>query len=133
MPSRGTQLSDIRENQEAASDSQNVTDEDRDLVQSSLEPVGQRPDTLKLTKTHSRVRVDHFDPTGCRILSKILTNTHPSPSSSGHSTALDSLPPDQPFDFEKTLRYCLKKYVYFFLFHPLFNANSFFKDVTKQI
>ena len=128
MPSLGTQLSDIRENKEDAPESQNVTDQDRDLAQSSLDPVGHRPDMLKLTKTHSRVSVDHFDPTGCRRLSKILTNTGPSSSSSGHSTALDSLPPegrDQPFDFEKTLRYYLKKYVYFFLFHPLLIPTLF--------
>ena len=87
-------------------------------------------------KTHPHVSVDHFDPTGCRKLSKILSSerdadTSESPPDSAKS-ALGSEPTlllgsaDQPFDFGKTLRYILKGYVLPFvlkLFDSFFNIN----------
>ena len=125
MASRGTRLSDIRENKEAISpanilpDSQNVAEEDRDHCFPF--PPSPNPQTdvgrLDTMNPDKDVSVDHFDRTGCRKLSKTLTLTHDAdpPSDSGQPTSLDSEPvllPEggqQPFDFEKTLRYYLKK------------------------
>ncbi|KDR66421.1 hypothetical protein GALMADRAFT_80772 [Galerina marginata CBS 339.88] len=73
----------------------------------------ERPE-LSQVKKHSSVSVGYFDPKGVSALSKTLSDPSPHASSSGQSrsvyseTTLDD-DPGKPMDFEKVLRYYLKR------------------------
>lgn len=72
-----------------------------------------RSGKARRNSTASQVNVDFFDPAGVRHLNRTLsqmsTQNDQQQASSVHSDA--TLTTDGPFDFEKTLRNVMKKYV----------------------